>query len=416
MINICLLSIALLTIKCIDINKSSKSSDYTMEYYYSLRVHEKYDAEFLLDTSKHYSTFFKNPEKPQHFLIEKKSDDELTETIEINGMQIKDFYFYLEEDNTLLFNDNCQGILGFGISDSGDNDLMDIMVDQKIIKSKVLYFTTSPYPKIQFPFEISKKQNLTFTQCSLSDRSDLDSKYGEMWACDMSHIIFDSGVVNTTLNDSIVVKTIAVFDAKSYYISAPLQYYEMFEKFYSNNKQLCSSYQLDEYTYLQCQYTNEDLISMKDVLFLFDGIAYPIKSEKMFMQIETNKYNSLIRFRNVTSKDENVWVFGFPFFSSYTIKFDFDEETIGFNGNNKVWNLTDEWNEWYKQNGSSSLSMSRIIQIIGWICFAIICVLVMLVIFKYCCKRKKKRSGGKKKFIELAEATKQQAQQKNENA
>ena len=389
-----------------NINTLSKSSEYTMEYYYSLRIHEKYDTEFLLDTSKHESIFFKNPEKRRHFLIPKKADDEIYETIEINGLQVKDFEFQLEDDETLLFNDGCQGILGFGIDDSGYNDLMDTMAKQKIIKKKILYFTTSPSPKIQFPVDIPKKQNLTFTNCSLADRSDLDDDYEDMWACDMSHVLFDSDKNEKTLNDSIEVKTIAAFDAKSYYITVPLSYYDMFEKFYSGNTNACSSYQLDDYTYLQCSFSNETLYSMKDVFFMFEGIAYPIKSHKMFIQMEHDKYNSLIRFKNVSEKDENVWIFGYPFFSSYLIKFDFDSQKIGFNSNNNIMNFTSEWLDWNSKNGKSSVFSMKIVKIIGWICLSIILLFVIFILFRLFCRKKKKHSKGNKKYAELGEIKK----------
>ena len=67
---------------------SIEESEYTMEYYYSLRIGNKMDLNFLLDTSKSNSIFFNDDNKLGKNLIDSDLSS-FTTPIEINTHYIK---------------------------------------------------------------------------------------------------------------------------------------------------------------------------------------------------------------------------------------------------------------------------------------------------------------------------------------
>ena len=367
----------------------------SMEYYYSLRDNDKNNMTFLLDTSNSQTVYFNDASKPYTHLLPLDTD-EFTASIEINGLYLKEFTFDISRDKTgIPHNDQCQGVIGFGIED-GENAIMDTLKDNKIIKRKVLYFSTLPYPKIQFHVDIPRTQNLSFTECALSDRSNVDDDYSEMWMCDMSHIFLPNKtntVADFAFNNTIEVKTKAGFDAKSYYITVPIKYLPMIKNFYNDNTNVnCVNSFMDNLTYLSCEMTPETLSSMNPFMFLLDGMMYEIKADKLFMQMELNKYTSLIRFVDNDDDDKNIWIFGYPLFASYMIEFDFDREVVGFNGTFTPVNVTKEWSEWYKKNEVcvfGSLMENRNVMIIGIVCLSVILVVIALfVVRSFMIKRK----------------------------
>lgn len=367
---------------------------FSMEYYYSLRVNDKQDMTFLLDTSTSDTKFFTEPSKTFSSFLP-VNDSDLVANVEINGLYIRDFEFDLSEDKTgISHNDQCQGIIGFGIDDDGENSIIDALAEQKIIKRKVLYFTTVPSPKIQFQIDIPKKNNLSFTECSLSKSDELDDDYEEMWKCDMSHIYFPvENKSDLTLNDTIEVDTIAGFDAKSYYITASLNYIEQFKTFFNEHENVsCVENEMDEFVYLSCSMTNETLKTIKAPSFMFDGMLYEIDTERLFMQMEEDKYTSLIRFRNITEEDEDIWIFGYPLFASYMMEFDFDRKVVGFNGKVAPLNLTVEWEEWDKETKKFSFTKileNRNVMIIGIVCISIVLLIIIALVIKCIVSRRK---------------------------
>lgn len=367
---------------------------FSMEYYYTLRVNDKNDMTFLLDTSTSDTKFFTEPSKEYSSLLP-KDDSDLVANIEINGLYVRDFEFDLSEDKTgISHNDQCQGIIGFGIDDDGENSIIDALAEQKIIKRKVLYFTTVPSPKIQFQIDIPKKNNLSFTECNLSGEEELDDDYEEMWKCGMSHIYFPGkNKTPLTLNDTVEVDTIAGFDAKSYYITASLKYIESFKTFFNEHENVsCVENEMDGFVYLSCSMTNETLNKIKAPSFMFDGMLYELDTERLFMQMEEDKYTSLIRFRNITEKEENIWIFGYPLFASYMMEFDFDRKVVGFNGKMTPLNLKGEWEEWNKETKKFTFAKileNRNVMLIGIVCIIIVLLIIIGIAVKCIVSRRK---------------------------
>lgn len=372
--------------------------EFSMEYYYSLRIGEKQDVNVLLDTSQAESVLFKNSDRPYYPFIDTTKEEE-SHTIEINNLLLKNFEFEIENDKTSLNNSQCQGILGLGIEEDGENDLMDELKQQKIIKERILYFTTYPIPKIQFLIDMKKDLVKDFTKCPLSDKSDLEDDayddFEEGWLCDLTHI-FPHDV--TSLNNSIEIKGRAMFDAKSYYITAPLEYFNLFKDYYNpedleDNENVCESYTLNDDKFITCNFTSEYYNELTNISFVFGGYAYMIDSKNLFTSMGENKYYSLIRFRKM---DKNLWVFGFPFFASYVLEFDYDRKTVGFLGGSSPVNITTEWAVWVQENKPVKTNMintilaNKTIMIIGIVSLSLIVLIVISILICNCVSKKNK--------------------------
>jgi hypothetical protein len=135
-----------------------------------------------------------------------------------------------------------------------------------------------------------------------------------------------------------------------------------------------------------------DLKNLPYVSFVFDGYAYKIKPEKLFMESQKGKYVSLIRFSD-KSLYNDIWIMGYPFFASYKIKFDYDNNFIGFNGEKPL-----DFSKIVKDYYSGIFKDKRILfGLIGTCC--VIFILILFFIIRSCLK-KGKDPNTNSKFIE----------------
>ena len=118
---------------------SLPTEEYSMQYIISIRVKNKQDLNFLLDTSKSNSVFFSDTNKIGYNNLPQNYFSDLITSIEINTFNIKNFVFKIENDNTNLNNQKIQGIIGLGIKDYR-NSLLDRMKEEKIINNRIIFF------------------------------------------------------------------------------------------------------------------------------------------------------------------------------------------------------------------------------------------------------------------------------------
>jgi hypothetical protein len=386
-----------------------KTTDYSNEFYYQIRINDKFDALFLVDTSLSESYFFTDSNKVNYNLILNHINDEsFKANIEINGLYIDNFEFILTQDFTGLENEQIQGIIGLGLNDDEENNLIDTLKEQKIIKNRTIYYQINPEPKLMFPIEIKKKDMKNFTTCEVVFNED----YPENWICEMTNILFGDTVKkdsNLNLNNTINLdENYAVFDLKSYYITTSEKYINYFiKKFNEFKANACTTTKIDSDKYLSCSFTENDLSILPYVAFVFDGYGYKIKGENLFMNMEKGKYISLIRFNNKINDD--VWVFGYPLFYSYLIKFDFDNLIVGFNGEEPI-NFTLFNNENLNDKNNNENFLNNLIEMCKNLWknktsrYSILCGLgtIILAIIAYLIYRcyNRDNKGGMKKLIE----------------
>ena len=254
-------------------------TDYSNEFYYQIRINDKFDAFFLLDTSLSQSYFFTDSNKINYNLILNHLNDEIfNANIEINGLYIKDYKFILAPDFTKLDNIQIQGIIGLGLNNNNENVLVDSLKKENIIKNRIIYYQTNPEPKIMFPVEIKRKDMKNFTSCEVVYNED----YPENWICKMTNFFFKDSVKNENnlnLDEFIDLdENYAIFDSKSYYITAPEQYINYFlKKFNQIKANACTTTKLDSEKYLSCSFTEDDLTILPSIVFVFDGYGYKIR-------------------------------------------------------------------------------------------------------------------------------------------
>ena len=372
-------------------------NEFSMQYIISIRIKNKQDLNFLLDTTKSDSIFFSDTNKNGYNNLPNNYFSDFITSIEINTFNIKNFKFKIENDNTNLNNQKIQGIIGLGIKDYR-NSLLDRMKEEKIINNRIIFFYTKPKPIIKFHNEISNKIKENYTGCYLNSDNfnNLNYDYSESWNCDLSHIYienkkkFNDNIFNNeskienniTLNDTIKVNSKVIFDAKSYYISTSVKYLDLILKEF-NFKNNCSTFFFNGYYYISCNINEENLNKIPFISFIFEGYAYKIRGKKFFVKNKNNTYYSLIRFSNDTQY-HNIFILGYPFFSSYKIKFDYDKKFIAFNGEVPI-DLTNIIKDQHLQY--------NIVQFIGYFGIILVIILLTLIFINSCFLKKKNKSN-----------------------
>lgn len=332
--------------------------EFTLRELYSLRIGNKEtDIDMLIDNTIDHSILYSNTDgEYAHEILTNMEMDLFNDTIEINGLLLKQFIFKVESPDKSIHNNQIQGILGLGINEyDRGNTLFDALLNAKLINTREIYLTTYPSLKLQFRIDIPKAERSKYTTCKLTDKEDLNSKYRNGWICEFTHLM--SGQYDDW-NQTFEIHGRAIFDTSSLYINAPKEYYEYFVHFYSLDDYCNTTIVNDDddsnhhhhEMFLKCNFTTNTYDQLKDLYFIFDGIAYHIPGKNFFKQSTTNNstYDSLIKF---TNEEKNIWIFGYPFLSKYSVMMNFDEELIGFKGG-KILNFTYEWLLWKEENES----------------------------------------------------------------
>jgi hypothetical protein len=101
------------------------------------------------------------------------------------------------------------------------------------------------------------------------------------------------------------------------------------------------------------------------------------------MNNKNNNYYYLTRFSNDT-KYHNLFILGYPFVSSYKIKFDYDKKFIAFSGEVTI-DLTNIINDQHLQY--------NIVQFIGYFGIILVIILLTLIFINSCFLKKKNKSN-----------------------
>ena len=371
---------------------SLSQCEYTMTYLYPLRLGDKAtEVKMIVDSKEDQSIVFSNTDKVYaEQILTKTQMDQFVDTVEINGQVLTNFTFEVKEDTTQLNQNTTQGILGIGVSlNEHTNSIFDAMKTNQLVNKRELYITTSPSPKIQFLVDKAKKDLGNFTECALTDRDDLEDKYHSAWVCEYTHIILNNKTEKKELsfNDTFEIHGRALFDTTTSHIIAPIEYYEVIFDLLELNSTICKSIEdlsVNE-TYISCAFKNQSEVDeLNSFFFIFDGYAYDIPSSNLFRNT-TSGFISTIKFR---AEKNNIWTFGYPFFSQYEVKFDFEEQKVGFKGEN-VMNFTAEWEQWRIQNENflKRVYNDKNIMVIGAILGSLILVLILFLIIRAFAKR-----------------------------
>ena len=345
------------------------------------------EKQFLIDTTLQSTYLFKNS-IPKNIKISDE-ENEIETNLEINTLQLKDFEFELT-NNFLNTNENIDGIIGFGTV-HGKNSLMGQLRNNRLIKSKRIYFNLEEdsKKKLKFQYEVPKNYENSFTYCPLiTYKSSYDKKYHESWMCEMTHIFVKNEENESDINKIIYLNNTyetlgkIIFNPNSNFITAPEIYLHHLKIEYSMNMHnRCSAYKKKDKIYLYCKYEDEDNFNKLPYFgIIIEGYMYKIPVQNLFTKTEEKgTYMCLIRFDKNNNRG-HLWEFGLPLFKSFVIQFDFDNKQVGFGEPIlKSENFTNDWIQWYSLNEGLSprLFASKDTMIVGVVCL----IIIILIIF-----------------------------------
>lgn len=361
--------------------------EYSLSFLYSLRIGEKdTDIDMFIDNTISYSILYSNTDREYaHDILKEMDMDLFNDTIEINGLLLKEYAFKIKTADETVSNNQIQGILGLGIDeyDKG-NTLLDALLKANLIKNREIYLTSSPTLLVQFRVDIPKAETNEYTTCKLTDKDDLNKKYRNGWLCEFTHLL--SGQYSNW-NQTFEIHGRAIFDTTSLYINAPNEYYEYFAQFYSLNE-TCNITKVNENDtnynqYLKCYFEEEKYELLLGLYFIFDGIAYYIPGKDLFKESagDNKAYDCLIKF---SKEEKNIWTIGYPFLSHYKLMLNFDQEIIGFKGGETILNFTDEWQLWKEENKTflSKVTDEKFIMLFFSIVGSIILLILLIFIIR----------------------------------
>ena len=344
----------------------------------------------LLSTSTINNTLFSNSNRRYALDIQQKRNKSiLTDSITMNEVTLPEFTFNLEIDNTDFYNTEIQGKFGIGIDLEGKNKLIELLFSKKIIFQKELIIGKE---LITDTYLVTDKYYFG----NLTDRDDLDQKYREGWVTELSHILTGKSDKELTWNNTEEINGRAILDSSSKYIILPENYVDLILDIWNLNLTKCPLTEGKNNKFFNCSKISKDYLNtIKPIYFIIDGYAFLLEAKELFENKGKDNYQSLIRFRPETN---NIWTFGYPFFSKYKVWLKYDKKIIGFNGNNII-DFNKDYKKWRKENESllNKTSNDKKIVVIGAVMGSMILITILFCLIKSC---KNDNSRITSKFIE----------------
>ena len=181
-----------------------------------------------------------------------------------------------------------------------------------------------------------------FTTCDLMETNDLDDVFRAGWVCELTHIFFGVDTKDKTLEMALQVDARVMFDSGYNYISMPRRHLDDFNKKYMQEffNDSCISVKENNAIYFICD--DDDKIKKGSIAFLMGGYGYVIPWNKLFKQIEEDKYEMLIRFHK---ENDDIFIFGYPFLSQFVVVYNAEDKKLGFFGGEKI-DMKKDWDEY----------------------------------------------------------------------
>ena len=324
--------------------------DYTSVFLENIRIgSQSKQISLILNTLSSKTVLFTNTKRPYAQQIQKgRKSDVLIDKVVFEGEKIDSFPFNLKIDDTKLNNPDIQGEFGLGIDKEKSCDLVDILYDNGLTKSKVIELELKEGEKEnKIVLNLEPKIN-DFKFCELSSKTFLDSDdfYYEAWICDLSHIIIGSTKKELSWNNTIKIKSKVAFDSRTKYIYIPKDYLKYINNFWNINSLDCKLIRdkdSDDKYYSCNKNVKDKVLEMPSIYFVIDGYALRIEPPDLF-ENNGNNINCLIRFFN---DDKGLWILGVPFLREYKTVIDYNNTKIGFSGGHII-NFQQEYEKWAK--------------------------------------------------------------------
>ena len=181
-----------------------------------------------------------------------------------------------------------------------------------------------------------------FSTCDLVETNDLDDVFRAGWVCELTHIFFGVDTKEKNLEMALQVDARVIFDSAYDYISFPKRHLNDFNKKFMQEffNDSCIEVKDDDEIYFICD--DDEKIKEGSIAFLMGGFGYVVPWNKLFKQIEEDKYEMLIRFHK---ENDDIFSFGYPFTSQFVIVYNAEDKQLGFYGGEKI-DLKKDWDEY----------------------------------------------------------------------
>ena len=205
-----------------------------------------------------------------------------------------------------------------------------------------------------------------------------DDVFRAGWVCELTHIFFGVDTKEKNLEMALQVDARVIFDSAYDYISFPKRHLNDFNKKFMQEffNDSCIEVKDDDEIYFICD--DDEKIKEGSIAFLMGGFGYVVPWNKLFKQIEEDKYEMLIRFHK---ENDDIFSFGYPFTSQFVIVYNAEDKQLGFYGGEKI-DLKKDWDEYMA--GESPIQKKEKIKklltyggIFGGI---LLCIIICLVI------------------------------------
>ena len=301
------------------------------------------------------------------------------DSITVGSFTLDKFGFVLVQGYQKDFKDFPDGKLGLGFRhEHGVNfNFLGSLKSKGLINKEV--FTILPKEERLviggIPSELEKE---TYSTCNLVETNDLDDAYRAGWICELTHIFFGVNTKEKSLEMALQVNARVIFDSAYNYISMPKRHLNNFNKNFMEKFFYDSCIQVKDKNDIYYICDADEKIQHGAIAFLVGGFGYVIPWDKLFKKIEEDKYEMLIRFHK---ENDDIFSFGYPFTSQFTIVYNAEEKHLGFYGGEKI-DLKKDWDE-YMAGESPSQKKEKMKKLLIYACilggillFIIICLFI----------------------------------------
>ena len=301
------------------------------------------------------------------------------DSITVGSFTLDKFGFVLVQGYQKDFKDFPDGKLGLGFRHEHgvDFNFLGSLKSKGLINKEV--FTILPKEEKLviggIPSELEKE---TYSTCNLVETNDLDDAYRAGWICELTHIFFGVNTKEKSLEMALQVNARVIFDSAYNYISMPKRHLNNFNKNFMEKFFYDSCIQVKDKNDIYYICDADEKIQHGAIAFLVGGFGYVIPWDKLFKKIEEDKYEMLIRFHK---ENDDIFSFGYPFTSQFTIIYNAEEKHLGFYGGEKI-DLKKDWDE-YMAGESPSQKKEKMKKLLiyagilgGILLFIIICLFI----------------------------------------
>ena len=301
------------------------------------------------------------------------------DSITVGSFTLDKFGFVLVQGYQKDFKDFPDGKLGLGFRHEHgvDFNFLGSLKSKGLINKEV--FTILPKEEKLviggIPSELEKE---TYSTCNLVETNDLDDAYRAGWICELTHIFFGVNTKEKSLEMALQVNARVIFDSAYNYISMPKRHLNNFNKNFMEKFFYDSCIQVKDKNDIYYICDADEKIQQGAIAFLVGGFGYVIPWDKLFKKIEEDKYEMLIRFHK---ENDDIFSFGYPFTSQFTIVYNAEDKHLGFYGGEKI-DLKKDWDE-YMAGESPSQKKEKMKKLLiyagilgGILLFIIICLFI----------------------------------------